>query len=218
MRYLLVENDASFAESLCKTFERVHLSVDWAVDDCCALTKLGENAYDGLIIDMMPPGLAGLSLISQLRTQGLSMPILCTSGSVGRTILNIALDAGADDYIEKPFDVALLLAKMRALCRIWTPCASGFIVVDTLTLDPSNHIVTLAGQEISLRAKEFEILHIFMQNPGKLMPVTKIMEGLRNSSRTPHGNSFAVHICNLRRKLKGRLIENVRGQGFRLSA
>lgn len=219
MRYLLVEDDPFFAELICQTLAGEKLQVDWVEDGGGALAAAAKRQYDGFIIDMVLPDISGLELIAALRERGIGAPIMSLSGLAGTKVLNVALDAGADDYLRKPFDLELLTAKMRALSRrCGIPRCDELIKFGDLTLNSASYLVMLGGEEILLRAKEFDILRILMLNPGKLMSSRHIIEKLFIPCDGARSNFVEVHIHSLRKKLKSYSIENVRGEGFRLSA
>lgn len=217
MPYLLVEPDPALADLIRNTFAKQGTTIDLAPDGRRALTTLQAGVYDACIIELVLPDLCGLELIKTLRGQGYATPIMSLSEASGAATISEALDAGADDYLRKPVDLPLLMAKMRALSRRCSHRRPGDTVLfGAMRMSLSGRTVTLSGQEIMLRAREFDILRMMMQNPGKLLSVPIIMAELDGCMDDVRSNCIEVHLCNLRKKLGPRSIENVRGQGFRL--
>lgn len=187
-------------------------AIEWAV----------TYAYDLLILDLVLPGLDGLSVCGRLRQAGLAAPILILTARDGVDDRVAGLNRGADDYLPKPFAMAELRARARALGRRLGPDRVATIRVGDLELDPASLGVTRAGRSIRLTAREFALLELLARHPGQLFAQDRLIEALWNADFAAESNIVEVYVRSLRRKIDaGRrdgLIETVRGSGYRLRA
>jgi DNA-binding response OmpR family regulator len=220
MRLLLVEDDAALVTAVARGLRGAGFAVDTAGSghECLDLLRLGE--HDVLVLDLGLPDVDGLTLLRQLRERDLGIPVLVLTarGEVRERVAG--LDAGADDYLQKPFAFPELLARLRALLRRGVPVAPTILRVADLELDPARFEVRRGGQAISLTAKEFAILEYFMRHAGELITRTMLLESCWDSSYDGLSNLIDVHVSRLRRKLDAPgarpLLHTVRGAGFLL--
>jgi len=220
MKLLLVEDDAALVAAVARGLRGAGFAVDTAGTgrECLELLRLGE--HDVLVLDLGLPDVDGLALLRQLRERELGIPVLVLTarGEVRDRVAG--LDAGADDYLQKPFAFPELLARLRALLRRGVPVASTILRVADLELDPARFEVRRDGQSISLTTKEFAILEYFMRHAGELITRTMLLESCWDSSYDGLSNLIDVHVSRLRRKLDLRgarpLLHTVRGAGFLL--
>ncbi|MBD2183990.1 response regulator [Planktothrix sp. FACHB-1355] len=222
MRILLVEDDECLAEGLEKALTSQHYLVEVANDGQVAWELAESINYDLILLDLMLPKLDGISFCKRRRQQGDRTPILLLTAQEAITSKVAALDAGADDYIVKPFNMEELLARMRALLRRGSAIALPVLEWGSLRLDPSNCEVTYAGQHLHLTAKEYGLLELFLRNNHRIFSQSAILDHLWSFDEPPTENAVRAHIKCLRSKLKKagapELIETIYGLGYRLKS
>jgi len=220
MRLLLVEDDPALVAALARGLRSAGFAVDTAgsAAECLALLRLGE--HDLLVLDLGLPDVDGLTLLRHIRERGLPIPVLVLTARGDIADRVAGLDAGADDYLQKPFAFPELLARLRALLRRGVPVAATILRVSDLELDPARFEVRRQGQLLTLTAKEFAILEYFMRHAGELITRTMLLESCWDSSYEGLSNLVDVHVSRLRRKLdlpgSFPLLHTVRGAGFLL--
>ena len=223
MHALIVEDHRRIAAYVKRGLEEEGYAVDVAADGREALDWASGVAFDVIVLDLLLPGLDGLTVCRELRKRGAKTPILMLTARDGVDDRVAGLDAGADDYLVKPFALKELLARLRALTRRADdlPRVSVLQVAD-LTLDTRTHRVERGGQRVALTAKEMAVLECLMREPERVLTRTQIAEHVWNYDVFNHSNVVDVYIRNLRRKLDDdaalKLIHTVRGAGYRLSA
>jgi DNA-binding response OmpR family regulator len=223
MKVLLVEDDVRLARALKRALEEEMHTVEVVTDGTTALELGTEPSLDVLILDVMLPGIDGFEVCRRLREAGVSTPILILTarGDVSDRVQG--LDAGADDYLAKPFALVELLARLRALGRRTRGAAAGErIQVGDLVLDPSTHSATRAGKEINLTVKEYVLLDLLMRHKGLVLTRSQILDHVWELDNDLSSNVLETYIHYLRSKIdKGfekPLIQTVRGVGYRLRA
>ncbi len=220
MKILLVEDDQAAAEVLKNILTHQHYTVDLADDGETGLLFAQMFAYDLILLDIMLPKLDGLMFCRQLRAQKNDTPILLLTALDSSTSKVIGLDAGANDYVVKPFEANELLARIRALVRRKSPALSSVIEAGNVRLDSTSSKVTCNGQILPLTAKEYALLEQFMRNSHRIFSQETLLDNLWSSEEIPLANTVRAHIKALRQKLKqagaNDLIETVHGQGYRL--
>ncbi len=193
-----------------------------ANDGAAALEAVAEHEPDALVLDVMMPHVDGLAVCRKLRDRGDRTPILMLTARHELQDRVAGLDAGADDYLPKPFELEELLARMRALLRRATDQSEGPLAVGPIELDPARHEVRMHGDVIDLTRTEFEILHLLMRNEGIVLERSVIYERIWGYDFESSSRSLDVHVGYLRRKLESgdrpRTVETVRGVGFVLRA
>ncbi|MGB7443778.1 MAG: response regulator transcription factor [Coleofasciculaceae cyanobacterium] len=221
MRILLVEDDDRIARPIAEDLRHQHYVVEVASDGIEGWEYAQAAEYDLILLDLMLPRLDGISLCKRLRSSRYLGFVLMLTAKDTTTDKIIGLDAGADDYLVKPFDLEELAARIRALLR--RPCEMRQPVLrqGELTLDPVCHTVAYAGEPLDLTPKEYLILECLLQNPGQVFTRTMLLDKLWELDRASGENTIKTHITNLRRKLKAvgcrnKLIETVYGVGYRL--
>lgn len=221
MRLLLVEDDELIVESLVKALTDQHYVIDVASDGQEGRELVETFAYDLLLLDVMLPKLNGIRLCQQLRRIGNRIPIILLTAQDTSTDKVMGLDAGADDYIVKPFDVQELLARIRALLRRGSSTLPPVLEWRNLSLDPSTCEVTYEGRLLHLTPKEYSILELFLRNSRRVFSQGAILEHLWSFEELPEEDTVRAHIKGLRQKLKAAgapadFIETVYGLGYRL--
>lgn len=220
MRLLIVEDDERMAALLRRALEEDGYAVDVTGDGAEALWLGQENDYDAVVLDGMLPGLDGFEVVRRWRAGHRWAPVLMLTArsAVGARIEG--LDAGADDYLAKPFNFAELSARIRALVRRGADARPAILQAGDLELDPASRRVTRAGQRIELTAKEFALLELLMRHRGDVLSRTHILEHVWDFAYDPSSNVVDQYIGSLRRKLDrpfGRDdVQTVRGAGYRL--
>lgn len=224
MRVLLVEDELDLGHALKSALEDVGYVVDLVLDGGEAWDYLLAEPipYTLAVFDWMLPGISGLELCRQLRSKGNSLPVLMLTAKDGLTDKIAGLDAGADDYLVKPFDIPELLARLRALLRRPPQIQSRRLRVGELELDYNTHSVQRHGETIVLTLKEFQLLEYFMQHPNQVLSSDQIRRRLWETGESPTSNIVAAQVRLLRRKLatsdREALIETIFGVGYRLNA
>jgi two-component system OmpR family response regulator len=220
MRLLLVEDDAKLAGALARGLRHEGHAVDVASDGDSALLQAAVYEYDAVVLDVMLPGRDGLEVCRTLRERGFWAPVLMLTarGRPGERVSG--LDAGADDYLPKPFDFDELLARIRALLRRAPLPRPARLEVGDLTVDPATHTVARDGTRVELTAREFAVLEYLARHPGQAISRTRLLEHVWDENHTGSTNVVDVYVGYLRRKLEqpfGRpLIRTIRGVGFAL--
>ena len=221
MRILLVEDDEHLAQVLKDTLTNQHYLVDLALDGQAGWNFAEGIQYDLILLDLMLPKLDGISLCKRLRQAQNSTPVLLVTAQDTSTSKVMALDAGADDYVVKPFDFQELLARIRALLRRGNSTSSPVMEWGNLRLDPSSCEVTYNGQLLHLTAKEYGLLELFLRNSNRIYSSSALLDHLWSFDESPSENAVRAHIKSLRSKLKqagakADLIETVYRLGYRL--
>ena len=221
MRILVVDDDRAVRESLRRSLSFNGYTVDIAADGLEALEKIVADRPDVAILDVMMPRLDGLEVCRRLRSAGDDLPILVLTARDTVSERVSGLDAGADDYLPKPFALEELLARLRALLRRASPddeAESEALSFADLTLDPVTRDVSRGERSISLTRTEFALLEMLMANPRRVLCRTRILDEVRGYDQTTSGNALEVYVGYLRRKTEAegepRLIHTVRGVGY----
>jgi two-component system response regulator QseB len=214
MRILLVEDDPMIGESIRDGLRSDGFAVDWLRAGTSVISALQSEPYVLLLLDLGLPGLTGLEVLRLVRARGMSIPILIITARDAVADRVAGLDAGADDYLTKPFTLEELAARMRALLRRQTGRTEPLIVRGTLTLNPVTHELTYQGTSVVLSAREFSLMHSLLERPGAIVPRARLEERLYGWGEEIESNTVEVHIHRLRRKLGAEVIRTVRGVGY----
>ena len=220
MRVLLIGDGPKTERYLARGLHEEGFVVDLTTPGEADEEQVLVNEYDIILLDWRVSGKEGIAVCRALRARDPATPILIISAHHSVADLVSVLRSGADDYLTKPFDFAVLVARMRALLRRSRVTKQALLRVTDLTLDPANHCVTRAGVRVDLTTKEYTILELLMQNAGKVVNRTRLVESVWKKTSRVSKNLVDVHICNLRTKLDresgSSLIQTVHGFGFRL--
>lgn len=220
MRVLVVEDEVKMAGLLRRALEEEGYAVDVASSGGDGLWLGTENAYDAVVLDLMLPDVDGFDVCRRLREAGRWSPVLMLTARDAVSDRVAGLDAGADDYLTKPFSLAELLARLRALIRRGGVERPAVLRAGDLTLDPTTHTVRRAGSDIELTAKEFALLEYLMRHAGEVLSRTRLIEHVWDFAYEGDSNVVDVYVRYLRNKIDrpfGRdTIETVRGSGYRL--
>jgi len=219
VRILIAEDEVKMARAVRRGLEHEGYAVDVAADGEDALFRATEYDYDAVVLDVMLPAMDGFTLCETLRKQGRWVPVLMLTARDGVEDRIHGLDAGADDYLVKPFAFGELLARLRALLRRGAPERPAALRVEDVVLDPGAHTVTRAGRPVSLSAREFALLEFLMRRPGEVLTRTRILEHVWDYNYVGFSNVVDVYVGYLRKKLErpfgGRtFIRTVRGVGY----
>lgn len=220
MRILLVEDNPRLSRSLRTSLEEDGYAVDCAFDGPDGEEMGRMPVYDLIILDLMLPGKDGIQVCRALRDARVRTPILMLTARDALDDRVQGLDSGADDYLVKPFEMAELRARLRALLRRESADKRGLLRVGDLNLDPAKHTVERAGQQLELTAREFALLDYLMRRPGHVVTREMAQEHLWSDEHLVASNVVDVYILRLRRKIDDpfqvKLLETVRGLGYRL--
>lgn len=216
MRILLVEDDPVLADGIRAGLGLAGLTVD-AVTTCAdAQAALGSSRFDALVLDLMLPDGSGLDVLAALRARQDATPVLLLTALDETTDRIRGLDAGADDYLGKPFDLDELAARLRALVRRGCGRASPLLRHGGIALDPAMLTVSLDGNAVPVSRREFAVLSMLMERPGMIRARGEIEDRLYGWQEEVDSNTVEVYVHNLRAKLGREVIETVRGLGYRL--
>jgi DNA-binding response OmpR family regulator len=220
MRILVVDDDAHLVGSMRRGLEGEGYAVDVAYDGTEGHWLASENPYDAMVLDSMLPGMSGDELCTRLRDAGVWTPILMLTARSGESDEAQALDAGADDFLSKPFSYVVLLARLRALLRRGGPARPAVLVAGDLTLDPATHRVTRGHVEVPLSPRQFSLLEYFLRHAGEVLPKSRILEHVWDFTFEGDPNIVEVYVRQLRLRVDepfGRsALQTVRGAGYRL--
>lgn len=220
MRILVVEDEPTIATAIRSILGSADYAVDLAASGPEAITWAGTYDYDLLVLDIVLPGLDGFEVCRRLRRTGFEAPILMLTARDQVDDRVTGLDAGADDYLAKPFAAAELLARVRALRRRGSTPRDPVLHVGQLSLDPASRDVRVGDRPIHLTAKEFALLEVLARHPGQVFAQDRLIDALWDADFAAASNVVEVYIHSLRRKIDGGrrdgLIETIRGAGYRL--
>ncbi|HEY9067958.1 MAG TPA: response regulator transcription factor [Burkholderiaceae bacterium] len=224
MRLLLIEDDRMIGDSLRGALKLEGYAVDWVRDAAAAQATLSSERFDLILLDLGLPAVGaphaevhpagGLEVLRALRARQDATPCIVLTARDGPGDKVAGLDAGADDYLVKPFDLDELTARIRAVLRRHAGRGQSAIVVGAVTLDPTTRQVTRDGVPVLLSAREFAVLEALMQRPGALLSRAQLEDRLYGWGEEIESNAVSVYIHQLRRKLGGEFIQNVRGVGY----
>jgi two-component system OmpR family response regulator len=214
MRLLLVEDDVMIAQALQSLLVKEQYVVDWAADGVLAEAMASAASYDLVLLDLGLPGKDGLQVLRTLRARGNRVPVLVATARDTVRDRIAGLDAGADDYVLKPFDFQELLARIRALIRRAAGRAEGRYHYRDIILDPARHEASLAGEPVSLSAREWAVLEPLILRPGLVLSRQQLEDKLYGWHDEISSNAIEVYVHGIRRKLGAELIQNVRGLGY----
>ncbi len=218
MRILIVEDEPNLARQLRQTLESAGYAVDSAHDGEEG-QFLGETeSYDAVILDLGLPEVDGLTVLDRWRKAGHAMPVLVLTARDSWSDKVAGLDAGADDYLAKPFQSEELIARLRALIRRASGNASAELVAGDVRLDTRSGRVTLAGDPVKLTAQEYKLLSYLMHHKGKVVSRTELIEHIYDQDFDRDSNTIEVFITRIRKKLGAELITTIRGLGYSLEA
>ena len=216
MRILVVEDDRDLSRQLGAALTETNYTVDFAYDGDEG-HYLGEGEpYDAIILDLGLPNMDGVSVLKRWRDSGLNVPVLILTARDGWSEKVAGFDAGADDYVTKPYRVAEVLARLRALIRRAAGHASPELTCNGVRLDTRNGRVSVDGAPVKLTAHEFKVLSYLMHHPDEVVSRTELTEHIYEQDFDKDSNTIEVFVGRLRKKLRSDLIETVRGLGYRL--
>jgi two-component system copper resistance phosphate regulon response regulator CusR len=222
MHLLIVEDDTKLARALRRGLERDGFTVELATDGEEALSKAAAERYDVMVLDIMLPRRDGFAVLAELRRDDPRLPVLMLTARAHVRDRIRGLDAGADDYLVKPFEFGELVARLRALTRRASDPASETFSVGDLSIDPATYVATRAGRQIELTAREFAVLDRLVQDAGRVVSRAALLDAVWGEDFEGSDNIVDVYVGYLRRKLEDpfdrRLIRTIRGVGFVLES
>ena len=214
MRVLLAEDNNILGKSISRYLSRDGYAVDWFDNGDDAASALGNGVYDIAVLDVGLPGRSGLEVLHSMRSAGLDMPVLMLTARDALSDRIAGLDHGADDYVCKPCDLEELSARMRALLRRGNKLSAPVLRLGALELDLATHSATLAGEPLELSRRELSLLHVLIENAGKVVTRSRLENSLYSWNEEIDSNALEVHIHRLRKKLGPRFIKTIRGVGY----
>ncbi|MFW2437901.1 MAG: response regulator [Arenicellales bacterium] len=214
MRILLVEDDALLGDAVCVGLTQAGFTVDWVKDGKAALAAAAAGWHDLVVLDLGLPIISGQQVLSALRKEANDIPVLILTArdTVDQRIAG--LDAGADDYMTKPFDMDELSARLRALLRRRAGRTAPLLNHGEISLDPAAHVATKSGETVNLSHREFSMLQLLLESAGRVLSRQHFEESLYGWDEEIESNAIEVHIHHLRKKLGSDLIRTVRGVGY----
>jgi two-component system response regulator QseB len=214
MRVLLIEDDPLIGEAARVGLGRLGITVDWVRDGALGLQCARSEPFDAAVLDLGLPKLDGMAVLRDLRRSGNALPVLVVTARDALADRVAGLDAGADDYILKPFEIDELAARLRSAVRRRSGRADPVMHSGAIQLHPDTKIVTVQGQRVALSAREFAIMELLMRHPGVPLSRAQLEERLLGWGEEVASNALEVNIHNLRRKLGAQSILNIRGVGY----
>jgi DNA-binding response OmpR family regulator len=216
-RILIVEDDLEIAGPLVRTLQGGGYSVALVGDGKAALDKVKTTKPDLIVLDLGLPTMDGLDVCRAIRAHSLEMPILILTARTSELDLVVGLDAGADDYVMKPFRSSELLARIRALLRRTGDGEQAELIGDSIRLDTEARVCTVNDEEVALTATEYEMLELLMRNSGRVVSRQQILRDVWNTDWSGSTKNLDMHVSALRRKLgdAGHHVATIRGLGFR---
>ncbi|KAF1056954.1 MAG: Transcriptional regulatory protein QseB [Pseudomonas delhiensis] len=214
MRILLAEDDPLLGDGIRNGLGLEGDTVDWVTDGLAAEQALSTDEFDLVVLDLGLPRKDGLDVLRGMRRRGDLTPVLILTARDKVADRVAGLDSGADDYLTKPFDLDEMLARVRALTRRHTGRAMPLLQHGEVQLDPATHKVSLAGNPVELAPREYALLRLLLEQRGKVLSRTRLVEALYGWDGELESNAIEVHVHHLRRKLGNDLIRTVRGIGY----
>lgn len=202
MRLLIAEDELDLAEALTVFFEKNHFSVDAVHNGFDAYEYAASGGYDGVILDVMMPKMNGIQVLERLRAEGCRTPIMMLTAKGQKDDRITGFNAGADDYLPKPFDPDELLSRVRAMLRRSEAYQPSVLAWGDVTLDPGTGLLACGGQSVRLGGREFQVMELFLRNPRQVFSAERIMERIWGWDDEVEINVVWVNISNLRKKLK----------------
>ena len=222
MRILIVEDDRRMAAAMRRALDGAGVVADVVASGPDAAWMVREAAYDAMVLDVMLPGADGFEVCGSLRAAGVWVPIIMVTARAAVEDRVRGLDAGADDYLTKPFSLAELLARLRALVRRDPNERPVVLLVGSLKLEPATRSVSRRGVPIVVTAREFALLEVFMRRPGQVLSQRQLLDAAWDFAFDPQSNVVEVYVRYLREKIDRpyglRTLQTVRGMGYRLCA
>ena len=222
MRILIAEDDPKLLKSLVYIFELNHYSVDGVDNGVDAFDFASSDEYDGLVLDIMMPGMDGVTLLKKLRASGITTPALFLTARTEIDQRIEGLDAGADDYLPKPFSTGELLARVRAMLRRKENFTPDMLTFGALSLNRSTYELICGGKSQALSGKEFQVMEMLMQNPNAIVTAEQLITHIWGGNTDVDTSVVWVHISNIRKKLEALAapvaIKFVKGAGYILEA
>lgn len=216
MRVLLIEDDKILGAAVRDQIAAEGHSVDWVARLDAARDHIGSAAYDLLLLDLMLPDGRGLGLLRDLRTRGNVTPVIILTAMDQLSDRIEGLNAGADDYLVKPFDLSELSARLNAVARRYAGNPNPLVRIGDLEIDLAARSILRAGRTIDLTAREWALFEAFVQRPGQILSRAQLEERLYSFGSEVESNATEVHVSRLRKKLGHGFVETVRGVGYRL--
>lgn len=214
MRILVVEDDALLGDGIQAGLKQQGFSADWVRDGEAALHAIENEAYAAVVLDLGLPRRSGLEVLKSLRQKKNPVPVLILTARDTVEDRITGLDAGADDYLIKPFDLGELSARLRALTRRAGGQAAAILTVGELSLDPAARTVSYRGEVKALSAREFDLLQVFMNNAGRVLNREQLVSALYAWGEEIESNAIEVHLHHLRKKLSPDIVQTMRGVGY----
>ena len=216
MRILLIEDDRLIGDGIRAGLGKLGFSLDWFTDGPTGRDALRAAPYDAVILDLSLPGLDGMALLREWRAAGQDTPVLILTARDALDQRVAGLQAGADDYLCKPFALVEVAARLQALIRRRHGHLTPHLTHGALAFDPAARRVTLAGEPVTLTPKELAVLELLLSHKGRVLPRSLIQDKLYSWDEEVSSNAVEVHIHHLRRKLGNALIRTVHGVGYTL--
>ena len=216
MRVLLVEDDELLGDGIRTGLKHYGNTIDWVKDGRSAYKVLtsSHESFDIVILDLGLPKMSGLNVLKTIREQNISTPVMILTAHETIDDRVRGLDAGADDYLTKPFDLDELCARMRALQRRSKSRAKPMLQYRNISLDPAAHVVTMDDEQIMLSRREFALLQKLLENSGRVLSREQLNQTLYGWGENIDSNALEVHIHNLRKRFGNKLIRTIRGVGY----
>lgn len=214
MQILLVEDDVILGDGIRQGLSQYGYAVTWVKDGKSALSTVKLQPYDLAVLDINIPIINGLKVLESIRQQKIELPVMLLTAYDAVEDRVKGLDAGADDYLTKPFDLDELCARIRALIRRFNGRSENTITYGDISIDPSAHLVFKNGELVNISRREFDLLQKLIENQGRVMTRDQLTQALYGWDDDIDSNALEVHIHNLRKKFSSELIRTVRGVGY----
>ena len=202
MRLLIAEDEPDLAEVLCAFFEKNRFSVDTVNDGFSAYEYASSGEYDAIVLDVMMPKMNGVDVLRRLREKGVKTPVMMLTAKTQKDDRITGFNAGADDYLPKPFEPDELICRVRAMLRRGGGYTPDILTFGSVSLDTSSGMMTGSGGSVRLSGREFQLMEMFMRSPGVVFSADRIMEKIWGWDSDAEINVVWVHISNLRKKLR----------------